>query len=70
MLVLFGDYTTRLSHWQDESFYARSPTRLTFDWLLTFRPAEGDSVPRVVVRHIGWDLTEQDHAFQRTPERW
>ena len=34
--VTFGEFTTELSHWQDESFYVRAPTRLTFDWLLTF----------------------------------
>ena len=27
--VTFGEFTTDLSHWQDEAFYARAPTRLS-----------------------------------------
>ena len=65
LLVTFGEYTTEATHWQDELFYVRSPTRLTFDWLLTFgRSAEGNVVS-VTVKHIGWDKDEKDHLFVR-----
>jgi hypothetical protein len=63
LLVVFGEHTTKLSHWQNESFYARAPTRLTFDWLLTFCRATDGSVARVVVKHVGWDSAEKDHTF-------
>lgn len=63
--VKFGEFTTELSHWQDESFYARSPTRLTFDWLLTFTASKGGEIANVVVKHVGWDKDERDHVFVR-----
>jgi hypothetical protein len=67
-VVEFGAHTTTLSHWQHESFYARTPTRLTFDWLLTFRVTADGSLDAVTVKHVGWDVTETDHVFVRTPQ--
>jgi CubicO group peptidase (beta-lactamase class C family) len=64
LALTFGDITTELTHWQGESFYVRSPTRLTFDWLLTFDA--GAAAPRhVTVKHIGWDKDEKDHVYSR-----
>jgi hypothetical protein len=65
MHLMFGEFTTPLTHWQDESFYARSATRLTYDWLLTFRHSSDGRVESVVIKHIGWDKDERDHTFQR-----
>jgi CubicO group peptidase (beta-lactamase class C family)/dienelactone hydrolase len=65
LFVTFGEFTTELSHWQDDSFYARTPTRLTFDWLLTFGASGDGRVADVVVRHVGWDKDEKDHLFVR-----
>ena len=63
--VTFGEFTTELSHWQDDAFYARSPTRLTFDWLLMFEVSGDGAVTNVTVKHVGWDQDEQDHLFVR-----
>jgi hypothetical protein len=63
--VTFGEHTTELLHWQDDSFYARAPTRLTFDWLLTFGVSGDAGVTDVTVKHVGWDRDEEDHRFAR-----
>ncbi len=63
--VTFGRHTTRLSHWHDDSFYARAPTRLTFDWLLTFARNANGEIQDVTVKHVGWDKDEKDHVFVR-----
>jgi hypothetical protein len=63
--VTFGEFTTELSHWQDESFYVRAPTRLTFDWLLTFGISSDGQVMNVTVKHVGWDKDEKDDLFVR-----
>ena len=63
--VTFGEFTTELSHWQDESFYVRAPTRLTFDWLLTFGISSDGQVMNVTVKHVGWDKDEKDELFVR-----
>lgn len=63
--VTFGSFTTKVSHWQNDSFYVRAPTRLTFDWLLTFAAAEDGEIRNVTVKHIGWDNDEKDHLFVR-----
>ena len=63
--VTFGEFTTELSHWQDDEFYARSPTRLTFDWLLTCGVSGDGAVTNVTVKHVGWDRDEPDHLFVR-----
>ncbi len=63
--VTFGQFTTELSHWQDESFYVRTPTRLTFDWLLTFAASTRGEIENVTVKHVGWDEDEKDHVFLR-----
>jgi CubicO group peptidase (beta-lactamase class C family) len=62
----FGAYKTDLAHWQNDSFYVRSPTRLTFDWLLTFTPDGNGGIASVTVKHIGWDQDELDHEFIRS----
>jgi hypothetical protein len=54
-----------MSHWQKDSFYARAPTRLSFDWLLTFAAAENGEITSVTVKHIGWDKDETNHLFVR-----
>jgi CubicO group peptidase (beta-lactamase class C family) len=64
LFVTFGKFTTEMAHWQDESFYVRTPTRLTFDWLLTFGGPE-DQVASVMVKHVGWDNDEKDQQFVR-----
>jgi CubicO group peptidase (beta-lactamase class C family) len=63
--VTFGEFTSDLSHWQDESFYVRTPNRLTFDWLLTFGRSPDGKVDGVTVKHIGWGTNERDHFFLR-----
>jgi CubicO group peptidase (beta-lactamase class C family) len=64
LTVRCADFATPMSHWQGESFYVRSPTRLTFDWLITFQ-TDGDMVESLLVKHIGWDKDEHDHLFVR-----
>ena len=63
--VTFGEFSTELSHWQSDSFYVRAPTRLTFDWLLTFGMSADRQVTNVTVKHVGWDNDEKDHLFVR-----
>jgi CubicO group peptidase (beta-lactamase class C family)/pimeloyl-ACP methyl ester carboxylesterase len=63
--ITFGQFTTDLSHWQDNSFYVRAPTRLTFDWMLTFGLSGDGQVADVTVKHVGWDKDEKDHLFAR-----
>ncbi|MDA1231672.1 MAG: serine hydrolase [Planctomycetota bacterium] len=65
--VTLGDVTTALSHWEDDSFYVRSPTRLTYDWLLTFGVSNDGETKDVTITHVGWDSDEKDHVFTRTP---
>jgi hypothetical protein len=66
LYVDFGESTTALSHWQDDSFYARAPTRLTFDWLLNFGVSGDGHVADVTVKHVGWDTDEKDEKFIRS----
>ena len=63
--VSFAGFTTEMSHWQGDSFYVRAPTRLSFDWLLTFAAPERGAITHVTVKHIGWDKDETDHLFVR-----
>jgi len=65
LFVTFGEFTTELSHWQHEAFYVRAPTRLTFDWLLTFGHSRDGKVDGVILKHVGWDKDEKDHLFVR-----
>ena len=67
LTVTLGDFTTELSHWEDDSFYVRSPTRLTYDWLLTFGVSNDGETTDVTIKHVGWDSDEKDHVFTRTP---
>jgi CubicO group peptidase (beta-lactamase class C family) len=60
-----GEIKTPLSHWQNESFYARAPTKLTFDWLLTFGASKRGQVTDVTIKHVGWDKDEKDQVFVR-----
>ena len=55
-----------MRHWQQETFYVRTPTRLTIDWLLTFDVSSGGKVGAVTVEHVGWDKDEKDHVFSRS----
>jgi CubicO group peptidase (beta-lactamase class C family) len=64
--VTYGKFTTEMPHWEDDSFYVRTPTRLTFDWLLTFGMSSDGETTNVTVRHVGWDTDEKDHVFVRT----
>jgi hypothetical protein len=64
LAMSFGDVTTKMSHWENDSFYVRAPTRLTFDWLLTFE-TENTQPRRVTVKHIGWDKDEKEHVYTR-----
>ncbi len=68
LLVKFGQWTTEMSHWEGDAFYVRAPTRLTFDWLLTFDVSDKGTVDRVIVKHVGWDKDEKDHTFTRILE--
>jgi len=64
--VTFGEFTREMSHWEDDSFYVRAPTRLTYDWLLTFGVSNDGQTANVTVKHVGWDTDEKDHVFVRT----
>ena len=66
LFVIFGEYTTDISHWQDESFYVRTPNRLTFDWLLTFEHLDDGKVSGVTIKYLGWDKDEKDGLFARS----
>ena len=63
--VTFGEFTTEMSHWEADSFYVRAPTRLTFDWLLTFAASRDGEITSVTVKHVGWDQDEKDQFFVR-----
>ena len=65
LFVTLGEFTTELSHWEDDSFYVRSPTRLTYDWLLTFGVPNNGETTEVTLKHVGWDTDEKDHVFTR-----
>jgi hypothetical protein len=68
LLVKFGEFTTPMRHWENDAFYVRTPTRLTFDWLMTFDVAGSGKVNAVIVKHVGWDRDEKDHVFARAPK--
>jgi hypothetical protein len=65
LVMRIGEFTTEMRHWQKEAFYVRTPTRLTFDWLLTFGVSSAGRVNAVTVKHVGWDKDEKDHVFAR-----
>lgn len=65
LLLEFAGFTTALTHWHNDSFYIRSPTRSTYDWFLTFASADANWSASLVVKHIGWDKNEPDHVFSR-----
>lgn len=65
LTLTFAGITTDLSHWQDDSFYVRAPTRLNFDWLLTFSASKQNEITHVTVKHIGGDKDEKDHVYVR-----
>jgi len=67
LAATFDDYTTPASHWQDDSFYVRGPTRITYDWLLTFAPSAANQPASVTVKHVGWEKDEPDQVFLRIP---
>lgn len=67
LTLTVGRHTTELEHWQGDSFYARAPTRLTYDWLLTFEVSASGTVGAVTVHHVGWDADEGDQRFVRQP---
>jgi len=61
----FAGHTTALTHWHNESFYVRAPTRSTYDWFLTFAPSGAKPPGSVSVKHVGWDKDEPDRVFLR-----
>jgi CubicO group peptidase (beta-lactamase class C family) len=63
--VTFREFTTEMAHWEKDAFYVRAPTRLTFDWLLTFSVAKKGQPAQVTIQHVGWDEDERDHVFVR-----
>lgn len=65
LMVKFGEFTTEMTHWQDDAFYVRTPTRLTFDWLLTFQSRGEGQVAGVTMKYVGWDKDEKDQVFLR-----
>ena len=65
LVLEFAGFTTPLTHWHNDSFYIRSPTRSTYDWFLTFASADANRPTSLVVKHIGWDKNEPDHVFSR-----
>ena len=67
LLADFAGFTTPLSHWHHDSFYVRGPTRITYDWLLTFAPSAANPPASVIVKHVGWDQDEPDQVFLRKP---
>jgi hypothetical protein len=62
----FGRFTTELMHWENDVFYAKSPTRMNYDWLVQFDVKDG-GVNEVTLKYVGWH--EPDAAFQRMLER-
>jgi hypothetical protein len=65
LLVGYADYSTAAAHWEADSFYVRTPTRTTFDWLLTFQKDKHGGIESVIMKHVGWDATERDQVFVR-----
>jgi hypothetical protein len=53
-------------HWENDVFYAKSPTRMNYDWLVQFDVKDG-GVNEVTLKYVGWH--EPDAAFQRMLER-
>ncbi|MEQ8764637.1 MAG: serine hydrolase [Planctomycetota bacterium] len=63
LLLSYGPHHTELSHWEADAYYARTPTDLTFDWLVTF------GSETLTVHHVGWDADEADLTFTRKSDR-
>jgi CubicO group peptidase (beta-lactamase class C family) len=66
--VRFGVHTVRLIHWQHDEFYARTPTGLTYDWLLQFDTTDGLQTSSVMLRHIGYDAADGPQTFSRVAD--
>ena len=43
----------------------RAPSRLTFNWLLTYDVSKDGGTANVAIKHVGWDTEETDHVFVR-----
>ena len=65
LLIDYAGHSTAVSHWEADSFYVRAPTRLTFDWLLTFQKDKNGGIESVIMKHVGWDSFERDQIFVR-----
>ncbi len=65
LMLEFAGYTTALTHWHKDSFYIRSPTRITYDWFVTFALSSANQPASISVKHIGWDKDEKDQLFVR-----
>ena len=65
LLLEFAGFTTAITHWHNDSFYIRTPTRSTYDWFLTFESSAAKQPASVSVKHIGWDKDEPDRVFLR-----
>lgn len=57
-----GQFTTELRHWENDVFYAKSPTRMNYDWLLGFE-IDNSEVQTLTLQYVGWH--EPEMVFQR-----
>ena len=64
--VRIGRFTAELSHWENDVFYAKTPTRLNYDWLVQF-DARDSGVTAVTLKTVGWH--EPDAVFPRATEQ-
>lgn len=62
LVLRIGRFSTPLAHWETDTFYARTPLQLNFDFLVQFR-VDGDRPDRLTLRYVGWH--EEDVVFQR-----
>lgn len=66
LTLTIGRFATTLTHWEANAFYARTPTRLNYDWLVKFE-TEKDQVRRVRLQYVGWQ--EPDAVFISRPRQ-
>lgn len=60
LLLKMGRFTTELTHWDQDTFYAKAPVRLNFDWLVKLA-VKDQRVAQVTLKYVGWQ--EPDAIF-------
>jgi hypothetical protein len=63
--IEFGDYSAKLDHWQQDSFYGHAVIEPFLDWLVKFDIDRARFVRRLEIIHVGWKDPDERFVFTR-----